>query len=186
MQDEAAHMMSPSNVRQPFIVASVCVEVNKTFIAYVDAINRAYGISEGAVFSLAFSVASCWPVDRSVWSVLQAEAHERRYSKFWLLDLAVTCCREGEGALQRIRHDPVREPHLLAPAKRILPRGGFLHPVASLFSIFTFSLTLASLKSKLQQTKLLTGTFMYTVYMCTYKIFKSLHFCSTRLETCRI
>lgn len=146
MQDEAAHMMSPSNVRQPFNVANVCVEVNKTFIAYVDAINRAYSISEGAVFCLAFSVASCWPVDRSVWSVLQAEAHERRYSKYWLLDFPVTCCQEGEGAVQRIRHDPVREPHLLAPAKRILPRGGFLHPVASLFSIFTFSLTLASLQ----------------------------------------
>lgn len=59
MQDEAAHMMSPSNVTQPFNVASVCVEANKTFIAYVDAINRVYSINEGAVFSSAFSVASC-------------------------------------------------------------------------------------------------------------------------------
>lgn len=64
MQDEAAQMMSPSNVTQPFNVASVCVEDTKTFIAYLDAINmKSTVFGERVAFSFAFSVASGWPVD---------------------------------------------------------------------------------------------------------------------------
>lgn len=52
MQDEAAHMMSPSNVRQPFNVASVCVEDTKTFIAYLDVINMKRAASVNALSSV--------------------------------------------------------------------------------------------------------------------------------------
>lgn len=52
MQDEAAHMMSPSNVRQSFNVSSVCMEDNETFIAYVDAINTERTASVKALSSV--------------------------------------------------------------------------------------------------------------------------------------
>lgn len=55
---EAAHMMSPSNVTQPFNVASVCVEANKTFIAYVDVINPERTASVKALSSV---WPSLWP-----------------------------------------------------------------------------------------------------------------------------
>lgn len=144
MQDEAAHMISPSNVRQPFNVANVCVEANKTFIANVDAINTARTASAKALSSV---WPSLWPRVDLLIARCEVCFEQKHMSGgtvntgFWtFLSHAVSGRR-----VQRIRHDPVRDPHLLAPAKRNLPRGGFLHPVASLFSIHTFSLTLASL-----------------------------------------
>lgn len=166
MQDEAAHVMSPSNVTQPFNVASVCVEANKTFIAYVDAINTERTASVKALSSV---WPSLWPrVDLLIarWEVCFKQKHMSGgtvNTDFWtFLSHAVR-----KGGVQRIRHDPVTEPHLLAPAKRILPRGGFLHPVASLFSIFT-SLTLASLQSITTNKITDRHIYIYSIYVCTY------------------
>lgn len=52
MQDEAAHMMSPSNVTQSFNVASVCMEDAKTFMAYLNAINTKSTASVNALSSI--------------------------------------------------------------------------------------------------------------------------------------
>lgn len=64
LQYGAAHMISPSTVREAFLMsASVCVQDTETFIAYLDAINVNIKVQIAApLIGLVPQQAACLPL----------------------------------------------------------------------------------------------------------------------------
>lgn len=85
MQDEAAHMMSPSNVTQPFNARRILkhsLPINMRSTASVNALPSVSPFLRPRVGPLIASCKTCFS----------------RNSKYWLLDFPVTCCQWEEGA----------------------------------------------------------------------------------------